>query len=151
MSPELQNRLFKNYPMLFTGGRPSPLSKYGIQCDSGWFSLIVEMSDELTKLAKENDIIIKYVQVKEKMSVLVTYLVCYKANGKNSLEDEDLWDKVFAITSKYRDKSGSVCEITGSGAGEMYIREGYFKTLCPQTAILLGFEPVKKKSARLNI
>jgi len=117
------NKLIKKFPNIFKD------LKY-IECDDGWFDIIYnlckDVQQEIDNSGCEQVIA---AQVKEKFAGLRFY-----ASGGNEVTD--------AMIEKYCKLSRETCEITG-GKGYTCQKNGWYKTLSTQSAILLGFKKCK--------
>lgn len=136
MSPELTDKLYKDFPKIFLEKDLSP--KYtcmcwGFECDDGWFNLIYNLCNFLQwHIDKNNHPQIIAKQVKEKFGTLRFY---YSSDGKN---DSYLSGAIsFAETM-----SGNICEITGN-PGNLYVKSGWYKTLSKEKADELGYSDDK--------
>lgn len=82
------------------------------ECNDGWFNLLDELSEKLTKVSPE----CQAVQVKEKYGTLRFYVDC--AN-----------DEAYDIISEYEGKSANTCEHCGS-TDNVTQTQGWIVTLC---------------------
>lgn len=137
MNPENTQRLYDRFDPLYRG-RHLPdtqnLMCYGFQCSDGWFTLIYELSEQIETYCQQHpeaaDLIA--VQVKEKFGELRFYV-------------SPLVVEVEHLIEQARVKSRQTCERTGK-PGVMCCRpDGYYQTLCLETAASLGFELVRMK------
>lgn len=123
MTDKNTNKLIKKFPNIFKD------LKY-IECDDGWFDIIYnlckDIQQEIDNSGCEQVIA---AQVKEKFAGLRFY-----ASGGNEVTD--------AMIEKYCKLSRETCEITG-GKGYTCQKNGWYKTLSTQSAILLGFKKCK--------
>lgn len=88
MTQELQDALFAKYPSIFQQRTLSPKDTcmcWGIECPDGWYGLIDNMCEELTKLEKEWDVKVICQQIKEKFGTLRFY---------HYVKDGDRWSVV---------------------------------------------------------
>ena len=119
MSPELEMRLIKSYPMLYKqAGLPMTQTCmcWGMECDDGWFSIIDGLSKKIEFWNEcHPDQRVEAVQVKEKYGSLRFYIDNYVDEVEKWIEEADL-------------ESEKTCEICGE-PGE--IRNfGWLKCLC---------------------
>lgn len=96
-----------------------------IECDSGWFQLIDELSEELNEKAKQYAPgTISVVQIKEKFGGLRYYV-----NYTDGLPEEDIFD-IEQIICRYENLSHKTCQQCGKG-GTICARTAYWvSTLC---------------------
>ncbi len=104
-----ESKLKQNHKSLFSE-KNSLVGIYGIECESGWYTLIDDMCNELEKADPEKRMRLK--QVKEKFGLLRTY-VGIEDYDSSKKSDVDLLQKSWAITGKYENYSERVCEICG--------------------------------------
>jgi hypothetical protein len=131
MKKNVFEKIKQNYPEIY------PFD-FVFECDTGWFDLISELSDKIQKHCKESGCKqVIAIQVKEKFGTLRYYFT-----GGD--------DKVNQLVDEYEERSISTCEITG-GYGDLTINRGYYKTLCKETALLLGFKNLEKKEKYGNV
>ncbi len=123
MDKKFEDKIFKDFPDLFPGGRnvnpEHSLICFGLECDSGWYSLIYELCESITKINKEKTTIA--VQVKEKFGGLRFYV-----DGGN--------EEIYDLIRKAEDKSFHICEKCGSSG---FLRQDLFwwKTLCDKHCV----------------
>jgi hypothetical protein len=129
--------LYDKYPMLF---RQKDLSAqetcmcWGIACGDGWFNIIDDACKELTELAKANNAVIEFVQVKEKFGGLRLYIEIKQENKETeravvldimltdslmgqtltTVPNETIWQKAHAITRKAEELSYKTCDVCGA-------------------------------------
>lgn len=142
MTKFLELKLRERFPKLLVdmyGNSQYTCMSYGISCDDGWYDLLYNLCEELQEWSDANRRQIIATQIKEKFGGLRFYI---KVDGELSVSDEG-WSHIQSIISKYEDLSLETCELTG-GKGEMCKRGFLMKTLCKESAILCGFNPVKK-------
>jgi hypothetical protein len=78
MDKQLEMKLVKKYPIIFKdygGDIRKTCMGWGLECGDGWFKLINEMCEDVTKLIKGKNIEIIAIQVKEKFGGLRFYYV----------------------------------------------------------------------------
>ena len=117
MNKENTETLFTLFPSLYRGKTESVsknLIPLGFDCNDGWFSLIYDLSKEITKLDPEG--LTKATQVKEKFGGLRFYV----NSGTNEIYD---------LIDKYEAKSYTICEECGN-AGWLRDDLSWIKTLC---------------------
>jgi hypothetical protein len=120
MDKELEQKLYDDYPVVFSDRDKSPMETqmhYGCQCGNGWFGIISQFCEELI----DSDYDVPFSCVKEKMGFLEIY-----GNFKNSPHHCKPFYKIF---EKYRNMSLETCEqcgsqnnVTRSSAGGFYIQ-----------------------------
>lgn len=119
MKKELQDKLYKDFPNLYQQ-RKLPMTQtcmyWGIETGDGWFDLIYELSDKITKIDPE----VQAVQVKEKYGTLRFYV---------GPVDKEKSDAVYDIISEYESKSANTCEHCGS-TDNVTQTQGWIVTLC---------------------
>ncbi len=93
-----------------------------LECGPGWSSLI----DPIVRRANEIDATIS--QVKEKFGMLRVYL------GPSHVDDDELCDMI----DKAEMDSATRCEMCGAIA-HMLVKGGWYKVLCKEHAIELGY------------
>lgn len=114
--------LYSKYDRIFTH---SPF----VDCDSGWFTIIDELSGELNEIAKQyHNNTISVVQIKEKFGGL-RYYVDY-ADG---LPEEEIFE-IEQIIRRYENLSYKTCQRCGKD-GDLCARRAYWvSTLCHDCA-----------------
>lgn len=122
MSPDLTKSLYKKFPKIFPEKLP-----YGFEFSDGWYDLVFDLLSKLQKQinASKCEQIIG-IQCKQKFGELRFYYT-----GGN--------EKCGQIIEDYRKLSLETCEETG-GPGFLHHKDNWLKTLCPQSAILLGYQ-----------
>lgn len=123
MTDKNNKKLCNRFPDIFS-------ENFYFECDDGWFDIIFnlckDMQHEINNSGCEQVIA---AQVKEKFAGLRFYV-----SGGNQVTD--------AMIDKYCKMSRETCEITG-GKGYTCQKNGWYKTLSTQSAILLGFKKCK--------
>ena len=123
MNKQLQEVLFDKYPKLF---RQKDLPKsesslaFGIECGDGWYTLIDELSQELTD---KYDGIVEYGQIKPKFGILTVHV--------DQLNGTGLFNDLNNVVSKYEDRSTITCEQCGKKAIRKTVN-GWIHTLCSE-------------------
>ena len=116
MKKELTEKLFNDFPTLYRG-RKLPLTEnlmgFGFECGNGWFNLIYELSEKLSK----QDPSCMAVQVKEKFGGLRFYTNGISESGYN-------------LIYEYEDKSYSTCENCGNTKTAKKRAGSWIRTLC---------------------
>ena len=139
MKKELENKLKKKFPSLYKNlYKENTCMQWGIECDDGWYDLIYNLSSELDSWCEQNKMQVNAAQIKEKFGTLRFYF-----NSANVFTD-DQYKEISSIVDKYEKLSSTVCELTGN-VGELKVKGYWYKTLCKESAILLGYEDIKKK------
>jgi len=116
MNNENTQKLWNDFPTLYKG-KDKPITEslipFGFECGDGWFNLIYELSEKITKL----DPNCEAVQVKEKFGGLRFY-----TNGNI--------DEVDSLIDEYEETSYHTCEECGDTTTAKE-RGGYWiRTLC---------------------
>lgn len=114
MRVELEEKLVRKFPRLYRdyGGSPQKTCMaFGFECGDGWFDLIEELSEKITKLSSD----VYAAQVKEKFGTLRFYV--YHAN-----------DEVDEIIYEAEKRSAKTCEKCGN-PGKLR-DNGWLITLC---------------------
>lgn len=114
MNSELQNKLFNQFPDLYSKKNLS----WGFECGDGWFNLIQELSDKISKSIVQQDLEDIYIiQIKEKWGTLQVYMNLYN-------------QKIGDLIDEYQDKSFKVCEACGK---EGSLKNGsWVRVLCEE-------------------
>jgi len=141
MHKDLEKKLIKNFPNLYVDMyKINTCMEYGITCDDGWYELINNLSVEIESWCIKNNLRIKATQVKEKFGSLRFYI---ELIDESSTWDQTQYTELSDIIYKYEKLSSETCEVTGN-IGKLKIKGYLYKTLCNESAILLGFDDVKK-------
>lgn len=91
-----------------------------ISIGRGWWKLFHDLCQEVRDVIGGPDqTVFQWSQIKEKFGILRAYCI---------VNDEQVWDKVDEIISRYEGMSAEICEICGE-PGEPR-RTGWVKTLC---------------------
>lgn len=131
MSPELENKLYEDFPLLFDNRHKSPIESpmsFGIECNSGWYDLIRSVCYEITEHEKHiknrlkyegkderNGISVRFDQIKEKFGGLRIY---YSGGD----------DYVRGVINMAEDMSFKICEVCGNKG--IPNKNGWITTLC---------------------
>jgi len=102
---------------------------FGLECDSGWYPLLDSLFEKIGKTNPKPDF--EIIQVKEKYGSLRVY-TNYSTDEIEKLIDDA--ENLSCIT----------CENCGV-EGQLYVRGGWFKTLCDKCAKEKEFALVIKK------
>ena len=123
MTEKNTKRLIERFPRIFK-------DNFYFECDDGWFDIIFDLCKDMQQEVNNSgcDQVIA-AQVKEKFASMRFY-----ASGGNEV--------TYAMIDKYSKLSMEVCELTG-GRGYTCQKNGWYKTLSPESAILLGFKKCK--------
>lgn len=123
MTEKNTKRLIERFPRIFK-------DNFYFECDDGWFDIIFDLCKDMQQEVNNSgcDQVVA-AQVKEKFASLRFY-----ASGGNEVTN--------AMIDKYSKLSMEVCELTG-GRGYTCQKNGWYKTLSPESAILLGFKKIK--------
>jgi hypothetical protein len=132
MSPELEEKLVKEFPNLFKGRSKSlqeSLMSFGCEHDDGWFNIIRSLCREIDAHLKhiKEPFDYEFTQIKEKFGTLRVY-----DNGHD--------DHVYGIISMAEAMSAVTCEITGR-PGRLCRSGMWYKTLCDEYAEKHGYVP----------
>lgn len=127
MSPELTKKLYKAFPSIF----PKPVRCGSPECGDGYYQLIYDCCQEIQNYCDKNE------------ALQVTILILKEKFGGLRIQGvSNCNDTVYDIICKYEELSLTVCEETG-GKGQLYCKGNWLKTLCPESAVLLGYELCK--------
>lgn len=127
MKPELQEKLFSDFPLLFKRNKDIRHSAmgWGFECGDGWYYLIRDLAEELYPLiekhqdpADEYDSPPEATQVKEKYGTLHFYM-------------STATDEMHDIIERYEELSGKTCESCGN-PGSIDHTKGWLTALCDQ-------------------
>lgn len=102
MKEELEQKLVQKYPSIFRdyrGDMRQTCMAWGFECGDGWYNLINELCE---KLSKYDDVVA--VQVKEKFGGLRFYI---------SGVDKSHYDEVYKYIEEAEEKSIKICEVCG--------------------------------------
>lgn len=151
MNSELEMKLQADFPFMqreSTGVYGNIYRRRGFECDDGWYTLIYELCNEITKAFELEDkpanIIVK--QVKEKFGKLRFYY----AFGDDLLSSDDerdilLRSEIKKTVKAFEERSANTCEICGESG---YLRKDtIIKSLCDNCYISLLN---KKRKVDLN-
>lgn len=141
MTSDLHKKLTKTYPKILS----KPM--YGIECDDGWYDLLYHLCREIQSYVDQNGCpAIIATQIKEKFGSLRFY---YHMDIDQAPLDEVAQDNCYkaidAIVDRYVTLSHKTCEDTGN-VGSLCKRGHWMKTLCKESAVLLGYEAVPTPS-----
>ena len=121
--------LYSSFPKIFNSKLP-----WGFEFDDGWYELVKHLCQELqSHIDKTHDTQVVCIQAKEKFGTLRFYV----DNTSNATQ---------SIIDKYCKLSSTTCEVTG-GIGSVCKKGDWLKTLCPESAILLGYESLPQKGS----
>jgi hypothetical protein len=113
MTPEKTKKLFDDFPQFFKPERPltESLMGFGFEHGDGWFNLVYQLCQDLTKLDAEFEVL----QVKEKFGTLRFYTTGIRGDI----------DAAYGLIDKAEKESGTICEICGEPGetrGELWLR-----------------------------
>jgi len=128
MRTELENKIRENFKQLFS---EEDIDEYQISCLDGWYDLINETLQKITKLSEE----ISILQIKEKFDALRIYTKNLKLDNSNYMKILDVID-IAEIKSK------TICENCGKPAN-ITSYHGWLKTVC--SPCLENFEKMRKE------
>lgn len=123
MTDKNTEKLINRFPNIFK-------ENFYFECDDGWFDIIFNLCKDIQQEINNSGCEqVVAAQVKEKFAGLRFY-----SSGGNEVTR--------AMIEKYSKLSSQTCEVTG-GKGSIYEKNGWYKTLSTQSAILLGFKKCK--------
>ena len=123
MNEKTTQRIIEQNPKIFA-------QNFYFECEDGWADIIFNLCKELQQEIDNSDCEqVVAVQVKEKFAGLRFYA----SSGS---------EKTDQIINKYSKLSIETCEMTG-GRGFICEKFGWYKTLCPEAAMTLGFKRCK--------
>jgi len=123
MTDKNTKKLVERFPKIFN-------DKFCFECDDGWFDIIFDLCRDIQQEVNNSGCEqVVAAQVKEKFAGLRFY-----SSGGNEV--------THAMIEKYSKLSSQTCEVTG-GKGSVHEKNGWYKTLSTQSAILLGFKKCK--------
>ena len=111
-------KLFNEFPKLFEHRKNKQISLlyFGVECNSGWFDLIYNLTKTVSKLVKEKGIKdFEIVQIKEKFGGLRYYTNFYTESIGKLIRDAE-------------EKSYKICEVCGK-PGKLR-KVSWYRTLC---------------------
>ena len=125
MRPDLQQKLFDDFPLLYD--RDSSIQEsamcFGFECGNGWYELIRELSEQLYPLIEAWDRQLEFddyppraVQVKEKYGTLRFYM----SSSTSEMEN---------IIDEFEEKSEKICEICGK-EGDIDFSQQWYAVRC---------------------
>lgn len=157
MNEKLEQQLQADFPFMVTNkvdGEENLYRRYGCDCDDGWYGLIHDMCQAISKRYAEDGLPVDLIptQLKEKYATLRFYYTFEGAQGGSAAIDlpggqnlrlapengaprderkELLWRDVAQIVRVYEAKSSTVCEKCGSTDGASIRKDlGWWRTLC---------------------
>jgi len=113
-----EGQILKKYKRFFWG-KGNLVSCFGLECDDGWFPMILNLLESISKEKPPKDFCI--FQIKEKFGGLRMYA------GKTT-------EKIKKLIDNAEEKSFKTCEWCGK-AGKMRKKEFWLKTLCDKDYI----------------
>ena len=120
MTEKNTKKLIDRFPNIFK-------DNFYFECDDGWFDIIFDLCKDMQQEVNNSGCEqVVAAQVKEKFASMRFY-----ASGGNEVTN--------AMIEKYSKLSRETCEITG-GKGYTCQKNGWYKTLSTQSAILFGFK-----------
>jgi len=130
MSPENQQKLYTDFPLLFREAIAGERKHFGIECGDGWFNIVYELCTDIEHEAHQLGISTKsqewpeVLQVKEKFGTLSFYC----AAGERDSDGRGMLPSIWTLIAQAAKKSKTVCEVCGSQA--TLHDDGYMRTLC---------------------
>ena len=123
MTDKNTEKLINRFPNIFK-------ENFYFECDDGWFDIIFNLCKDIQQEINSSGCEqVVAAQVKEKFAGLRFY-----SSGGNEVTR--------AMIEKYSKLSSQTCEVTG-GKGSTYEKNGWYKTLSTQSALLLGFKKLE--------
>ena len=126
MRSDLSDRILKRCPTICRGAkdeRHKNIMSYGFECGSGWFEMLLLLSESIEKIAStmkaegvDEDKLPLVCQVKEKLSGLRYYIEHRNYDIKAMIEEA-------------KQKSYGICDVCG-GDGQLRIFEGIYMARC---------------------
>lgn len=130
--------LYHDFPHLYREAQEEDsrcaLRLFGVECGDGWFDLVYDLSRKITEhmAAPPEAGDCRVLQVKQKFGAL-----------RFNVEGED--EAIRAMIDKAEERSQSICEVTGRPGQPCRRRmKNWTRTLCPEAAAELGYEPVQE-------
>ena len=127
MRTELENKIIEFFKQLFS----EDIDEYQISCLDGWYNLINETLQKITKLSEE----ISILQIQEKFGALTIYTKNLKLDNSNYM-------KILDVIHIAETKSKTICENCGKPAS-ITSYHGWLKTVC--NPCLENFERMRKE------
>lgn len=130
MSPENEQKLYTDFPLLYRDAIAGKRMSYGFECGDGWFNLIYNLSSAIEREALKLGVEQKSkkwptaLQVKEKFGTLRFYC----AVGKRNSDGRGMLPSIYALIEDAGEKSAMVCQLCGRSA--KWYQDGYLRTLC---------------------
>lgn len=127
MTEKLSKNLIKAFPALVD-------KNMYFEIEDGWYQIVFDLLTKIQKHCESTKQKVTILQVKEKFAGLRIYY-SHEGGEKDNI--------VFDLVMEAQNKSYSTCELTG-GVGSLYQRGTWVKTLCEESATLIGYEKSKK-------
>ena len=109
-----------------------------IECQSGWYPLLVALDTTLSQLAPDYHLL----SVKEKFGSLHYYVDINDDDVRSPQERTELCECVSAVIRLAERRSARLCEICGA-PGRLSSKSGYYTTRCPtHRPLTRGSEPI---------
>jgi hypothetical protein len=108
-----------------------------IECDAGWYPIIVNLDDDLVAL----DPVYEIQQVKEKYGTLRFY-------ASTQVGDDQTQDRFRELIAAAEQRSAGACERCGAPGELMRSARRWYKTLCPRCARAIGsdeYQPLEQR------
>lgn len=143
MSPELEEKLYKNYPELFYT-RDDPNHKltlmWGIECEDGWYELIDTLCKELLKDSRiklENcKTTEEYQKMIETLEPLPLIVQIKEKFGSLRFYVDNINKNQEIIVRTTEQLSLKVCEFCGTMKDVKLYKDGWWKTVCPKHFVM---------------
>ena len=109
-----------------------------IECDSGWYPLILELNKRLNQINPTHRIL----QIKEKFGSLRYYFELPQVRSNAPASERKLREQQYAdmqeLVKQYEYFSSITCECCGD-RGEFRAKNYWYKTLCESCRLRLGY------------
>lgn len=135
MDKTKQEAIFATFPHMFrqrkrVPGKPWWPIAFGIECDDGWYDLIMELTLKIGAMDKARKVEVH--QIKEKFGGLRYYInggpIMLDFMGGGSYQVGEI-DDVRKLINRYQDKSFDICETCGA-PGKICTTGNWLKTVC---------------------
>jgi len=156
MTEEREERLVRDFPELFRNYQKNSSRMYwGFACEDGWFDLLYRLSSRIDLIAREGEVVVEALQVKEKFGGLRFYYALEMGRAPQGskpgvdvviketpesfritgVSSDDLSRKIHKIVRAAEDESITVCELCGQ-PGILRDIGRWFQTLCDPCLVL---------------
>ena len=131
MSPELENQLYADFPLLFDNRHKSPMESclsMGIECGDGWYDLIRSVCWEITQREKNIKARLKYEGKDERNCIEVRFDQIKEKFGGLRIYYSGGDDYVRGVVNMAEEMSYKLCENCGNKGKPN--EKGWIMTLC---------------------